>query len=162
MISNSSGQQVAMYTAAPQPLVDMQTTQLDEEDEDIGGIKPVNETKISNSSGQRVAMYSISQPLVDMQTTQLDEENEDIGGGGEESIDNPNIRYEDGTGSGGVRGGGVEDVHQSALYVTAGGPDYNLVTGNAGADQLTLSFQGEVYVFDAVSPDKVSVLVVVF
>jgi len=29
------------------------------------------------------------------------------------------------------------------------------VGGNGASDQLTLSFQGEVYVFDAVSPDKV-------
>jgi hypothetical protein len=35
-----------------------------------------------------------------------------------------------------------------------GGADYGLVTANN--DQLTLSFQGEVYVFDAVAPDKVS------
>ncbi|KAG8645836.1 hypothetical protein MANES_10G097400v8 [Manihot esculenta] len=83
--------------------------------------------------------------------TQLEEEDEDIAGGGEESIDNPNIHYENGTGT----GGGVDDVPPSAIHVTAG-PDYPLVAGNGGdADQLTLSFQGEVYVFDAVSPDKV-------
>lgn len=29
-------------------------------------------------------------------------------------------------------------------------------SGDGGADQLTLSFQGEVYVFDSVSPEKVS------
>ncbi|KAJ9159209.1 hypothetical protein P3X46_024730 [Hevea brasiliensis] len=83
--------------------------------------------------------------------TQLEGEDEDIAGGGEESIDNPNIHYENVTGN----GGGVDDVPPSVIRVT-GGPDYPLVPVNGGdADQLTLSFQGEVYVFDAVSPDKV-------
>ncbi|XP_043816480.1 GATA transcription factor 28 isoform X3 [Manihot esculenta] len=97
------------------------------------------------SSNIQPSMY----PPEPMNTrTQLEEEDEDIAGGGEESIDNPNIHYENGTGT----GGGVDDVPPSAIHVTAG-PDYPLVAGNGGdADQLTLSFQGEVYVFDAVSP----------
>ena len=103
-------------------------------------------------------MYS-SVPMNDMQT-QLEEEDEDIGGGGEESIDNPNIRYEDG--SNGDGGGAVEAViNPSGVYVAGGSEsDYNSMVGSGvvgvgGPDQLTLSFQGEVYVFDAVSPEKV-------
>ncbi|XP_065870317.1 GATA transcription factor 28-like [Euphorbia lathyris] len=83
--------------------------------------------------------------------TQLEEEDEDIHGGGEESLDDPNIHYENGTGS----GDGMEDGPAAAIRVS-GGQDYAMVVGNGSeADQLTLSFQGEVYVFDAVSPDKV-------
>ncbi|KAJ0879914.1 putative transcription factor TIFY family [Helianthus annuus] len=55
------------------------------------------------------------------------QEDDDVAGGAEESIDNPS------------------QMHP----VSAGGG------AAAGVDQLTLSFQGEVYVFDAVSPEKV-------
>ena len=71
-----------------------------------------------------------------------DEEDDDVA----ESIDNPQIRFEahplhDGA------------DHPLALYV----PESEIppATGVGGADQLSLSFQGEVYVFDAVSPEKV-------
>ncbi|RVW73549.1 GATA transcription factor 28 [Vitis vinifera] len=50
-----------------------------------------------------------------------------------------------------------DDVHHNHLYVP--GSDFAPVAGGGGGgggvDQLTLSFQGEVYVFDAVSPEKV-------
>uniref|UniRef100_A0A0A0K2L9 GATA transcription factor 24-like n=1 Tax=Cucumis sativus TaxID=3659 RepID=A0A0A0K2L9_CUCSA len=83
----------------------------------------------------------------------VDDEDDDINGG-EESIDNPQMRFED---SGGMSGSvsvinRVEDVVPST-YIS--GSDYNPLTGNGGADQLTLSFRGEVYAFDSVSPDKV-------
>ncbi|KDP29996.1 hypothetical protein JCGZ_18763 [Jatropha curcas] len=82
---------------------------------------------------------------------QLEEDDEDMAGGGEESIDNPNIHYENGAGN----GGGMEDVPPSGIRVT-GAQDYPSMLGHSShVDQLTLSFQGEVYVFDAVSPDKV-------
>lgn len=42
----------------------------------------------------------------------------------------------------------VEDVTSDAVYVSGGG-------GPEESSQLTLSFRGQVYVFDAVSPDKV-------
>ncbi|KAK1414592.1 hypothetical protein QVD17_30339 [Tagetes erecta] len=100
------------------------------------------------------------------------QEDGDVAGGEEESIDNPSqMRYDHHNhhhhhhqhhalqNSGGLEGG-MEDmsvVQPHALYV----PDTEIqpVSGGAGAgggaDQLTLSFQGEVYVFDAVSPEKV-------
>ncbi|KAE9448363.1 hypothetical protein C3L33_19726, partial [Rhododendron williamsianum] len=83
------------------------------------------------------------------------EEDDDVASG--ESIDNPNnIRFEphplhDG---GGGELNGVDGVHPHALYVP--GSEITPVAAlGGGADQLTLSFQGEVYVFDSVLPEKV-------
>lgn len=99
------------------------------------------------------------------------EEEEDIPSGGE-SIDNPHIRYEAaphalqtvgniGQPSNGMEpmnSNGIDSInvvpHQHQMYVP--GSDVVPHTGGGGVDQLTLSFQGEVYVFDAVSPEKVS------
>uniref|UniRef100_A0A2P2KGT6 Uncharacterized protein MANES_07G041300 n=1 Tax=Rhizophora mucronata TaxID=61149 RepID=A0A2P2KGT6_RHIMU len=103
------------------------------------------------NSNREAPVYGTGTETMNIQTQLEEEEDEGIGRGGEESIDNPNAGYEDGTGT----GVGVEDVTGSAMFI-AGGSDYNSVTGNGSdADQLTLSFQGEVYVFDGVSPDKV-------
>ncbi|XP_058215530.1 GATA transcription factor 24-like isoform X1 [Rhododendron vialii] len=84
------------------------------------------------------------------------EEDDDVASG--ESIDNPNnIRFEphpldDGGGGGELNG--VDGVHPHALYVP--GSEITPVAAlGGGADQLTLSFQGEVYVFDSVLPEKV-------
>ncbi|KAJ9174978.1 hypothetical protein P3X46_013568 [Hevea brasiliensis] len=101
------------------------------------------------------AQFKIEPPLYTAETmniqTHLEEEDEDIVGGGEESVENPNIHYENGN----ETDGGVDGVLPSGIRDT-GGPDYPLVVANGGnADQLTLSFQGEVYVFDAIAPDKV-------
>ncbi|KAF4381509.1 hypothetical protein G4B88_029864 [Cannabis sativa] len=79
-----------------------------------------------------------------------DEEDDEVTGA-EESIDNPQLRYEDGGCVGAMNG--VQDVPSNVLYVP--NSEYPPVAENGGSDQLTLSFQGEVYVFDAVSPDKV-------
>ena len=65
---------------------------------------------------------------------------------GEESIDNPQMRFEDAAAATAING--VTDY-------LPGGNDYAPVAENGCSDQLTLSFQGEVYVFNAVSPDKV-------
>lgn len=104
-----------------------------------------------------------------------DDDDDDVAAGEEESIDNPHIRYNNnhhqhhhlnnsnnqqmqahGHGHG---GGGMEEmgVNQHALYVPESEiqPVNSAAGANGGADQLTLSFQGEVYVFDAVSPEKV-------
>ncbi|KAL8060879.1 hypothetical protein ABFX02_02G053300 [Erythranthe guttata] len=55
-------------------------------------------------------------------------------------------------------GGGlevIEAVDPDALYAADMPPPVGPAPGEGGADQLTLSFQGEVYVFDSVSPEKV-------
>lgn len=101
---------------------------------------------------------NIQQQQQQQQRNQIEgEEDDDVASG--ESIDN-NIRFEphpvhhDG-GAGGELNGVVDGVHPHALYV----PGYEITPAAAlggGADQLTLSFQGEVYVFDSVLPEKVS------
>ena len=49
--------------------------------------------------------------------------------------------------------GKVDDVGHDAVY---GGTGHELVVNRGdGSSQLTLSFRGQVYVFDAVTPDKV-------
>ncbi|KAJ1424745.1 Zinc finger, GATA-type [Sesbania bispinosa] len=51
--------------------------------------------------------------------------------------------------------GGVEDVSTDTVYVSGGGgPDMSIQRCD-DSSQLTLSFRGQVYVFDSVTPDKV-------
>lgn len=97
--------------------------------------------------------------------TQIDDEDEDDDvAGAEESIDNPQARFEGHVIEDRpvVAMNGVQDVHQNHLYVP--GSEFASVAGagggggGGGVDQLTLSFQGEVYVFDAVTPEKVFLL----
>ncbi|CAA2965151.1 GATA transcription factor 24-like [Olea europaea subsp. europaea] len=108
------------------------------------------------------------QQLEHQGTTYIDEEeDEDVQCTNGKSIDNPpsEILYDGPNnphsphalqtdGGGGVMVG----VDAVALY-DAGSSDMTPavapVSGESGADQLTLSFQGEVYVFDCVSPEKV-------
>ena len=85
-----------------------------------------------------------------IQSGQMEDEDDDVATA-EESIDNPQIRFEEGAGVAPMNG--VQDVPQNPLYVPSS--NYPPVAENGSSDQLTLSFQGEVYVFDAVSPDKV-------
>lgn len=92
-----------------------------------------------------VTMNNIQQ----QQRSQIEgEEDDDVAGG--ESIDNPNsiIQYDE-----------MNGVDPHALYVPpVSVSDVTPVAtggGGGGADQLTLSFQGEVYVFDSVLPEKV-------
>lgn len=86
--------------------------------------------------------------------------------GGGKSTDNPQVvRYEHRAIENNVVG---RDVGRCSIEALNGveivqpflaGPDNDFTTianaSNGGADQLVLSFQGEVYSFDAVSPDKV-------
>ncbi|XWS25392.1 hypothetical protein CRYUN_Cryun27aG0064700 [Craigia yunnanensis] len=54
-------------------------------------------------------------------------------------------------------GVGVEDVTADPIYVTAGAASASelaVVQRVDSASQLTLSFRGQVYVFDAITPDK--------
>ncbi|KAF8377396.1 hypothetical protein HHK36_030773 [Tetracentron sinense] len=87
--------------------------------------------------------------------SQIDDDDD---GAGDESIDNPHIRYEahamedGGVGSSVVVMEGVEDVPSNSLYVAGSNV---VLPREEGMDQLTLSFQGQVYVFDAVSSEKV-------
>lgn len=112
-------------------------------------------------------MYE-SEPMDFQQTQQQHQQgreiivrNDDVAGG-EESIDNPQIRieethpiYDGGAGTSGADGVGEEneggvDGGVQPLSLSVIGSEIPPVV-----DQLTLSFQGEVYVFDDVSPEKV-------
>ncbi|KAL7002975.1 hypothetical protein U1Q18_004135 [Sarracenia purpurea var. burkii] len=82
-----------------------------------------------------------------------DEEHDDVAD--EESIDNPQIRFEAHAlhdDDGGVMNG-ADGVHPDGPYIPAS--ETQPAAGGGETEQLTLSFQGEVYVFDAVSPEKV-------
>ncbi|KAK8568294.1 hypothetical protein V6N12_006848 [Hibiscus sabdariffa] len=87
-----------------------------------------------------------------------EEDEEDVPGGGEESVDNPQIGYQE-SGPAVVavmnngNDNGMEEASHAILY--SQGSNLTAIHGNASADQLTLSFQGEVYVFDSIAPDKV-------
>ncbi|KAF1863454.1 hypothetical protein Lal_00030486 [Lupinus albus] len=84
------------------------------------------------------------------------DENDD--GSGEHSMDH--IQYEThalGDGNGAI-GGGVEDIAAADVYVSGdgGAGDHEFAVQPCdGSNQLTLSFRGQVYVFDSVTPDKV-------
>ncbi|MBA0698731.1 hypothetical protein Goari_000427, partial [Gossypium aridum] len=110
---------------------------------------------MANSNRHSTSLYGSG--AMNMQRNP-EEEEEDVpgggGGGGEESVDNTQIGYqESGGGVVTVMNNGMEEASHANLY--GQGSDLTAVQGNSSADQLTLSFQGEVYVFDSVSPDKV-------
>lgn len=101
-------------------------------------------------------------------TTRIDEDDDDNDvvqcSNGDDAIDNQpsQIRYDapnsahspHALAAGGVLEA-VEAVGSHALYASDMAPPVAPAAGDGGADQLTLSFQGEVYVFDSVSPEKV-------
>ena len=110
---------------------------------------------MANSNHQPTSIYGSG--AMNMRKN-LDEEDDDVTGGGaegggEESVDNPQIGYQESGGVVTVMNNGMEEASHANIY--GQGSDLTVVPGNAGADQLSLSFQGEVYVFDSVSPDKV-------
>ncbi|XP_022896902.1 GATA transcription factor 24-like isoform X1 [Olea europaea var. sylvestris] len=101
-------------------------------------------------------------------TTYVDEEeDDDVRCSNGKSIDNPpsQIRYEGPNSSHSPHalqtagGGGVMDAVDTVALYEAGSTDMTSAVAPAsvegGPDQLTLSFQGEVYVFDSVSPEKI-------
>ncbi|KAL4385270.1 hypothetical protein GQ457_15G012890 [Hibiscus cannabinus] len=110
---------------------------------------------MANSNHQPTSMYGSG--AVNMQRN-IDEEEEDDdapgGDRGEEPVDNPQIGFQaNGVVVAALNNGMEEGPHANAY---GQGSDSTAVPGNGGGgDQLTLSFQGEVYVFDSVSPDKV-------
>ncbi|XP_048226566.1 GATA transcription factor 25 isoform X1 [Ricinus communis] len=70
-----------------------------------------------------------------------------------DSIDHHHIRYEDGNATGVVL---EDDVSHDSVYVPTSAAGSELaIQGNDVSSQLTLTFRGQVYVFDAVTPDKV-------
>lgn len=98
-----------------------------------------------------------------------EEDNDDSVAGGEDSIDeaSPHVHFEPHSHSQALHNvsmeaaapmNGVDVVSPRALYAPGGSEIVAAPAAGGGADQLTLSFQGEVYVFDAVSPEKVSAL----
>ncbi|KAJ1421321.1 Zinc finger, GATA-type [Sesbania bispinosa] len=108
------------------------------------------------------AMYGHSQPM--NMPGQIGSGESDDGSGAEAAIDghhHHHIQYETHTledGSGGVGGGGVvEDVTSDALYASGhgGGGSELSIQHCDDSSQLTLSFRGQLYVFDSVTPDKV-------
>ncbi|GFS34535.1 similar to ZIM-like 1 [Actinidia rufa] len=111
-------------------------------------------------TNRQPSMYGTDAMNVQQQQQQQIEDEEDDDVAVLESIDNPQIRFEahalhDGSIVVSDRDGAVngsDGVHPHALYVP--GSEIPPATGGGGPDQLTLSFQGEVYVFDAVSPEK--------
>ncbi|KAJ4965422.1 hypothetical protein NE237_017271 [Protea cynaroides] len=109
-------------------------------------------------ANEQAPLYNHENHMQSMNPASQIEEEED-GAAGEESIDNPHVRYETHSlEDGGVGGSvevmdGIEEVPPDSNYV--GGANFVLPSRGEGMDQLTLSFQGEVYVFDAVSPEKV-------
>ena len=94
-------------------------------------------------------MYARAQPLT------MGDQIADCSDTGE-PLDNRLVRYgahslEDGVGVGGM----VEVLNPDAVYVPAGDGSDLAVQRSDGSNQLTLSFRGQVYLFDAVSPEKV-------
>lgn len=87
------------------------------------------------------------------------------GGGGGESIENAQIvAFEDGGGIGSLDGIEVSVPHDSVYGSANGGvcPEGVVMPPHGGdvSNQLTLSFRGQVYVFDAVTAEKVRTLFV--
>lgn len=105
-------------------------------------------------------MYGHAQPLNMPNQIAAPADDDDVSGAGAESIDNPHIRYESHSldDPGGAVGGVVDEVTADAVYGHGGGgggASEMAIQRPDGTSQLTLSFRGQVYVFDSVTPDKV-------
>ena len=103
-------------------------------------------------SNQQVSMYGrgAMNNNNNVQNHKIDDEDDDVSAA-EKSMENSQIRFED---VGCVAAmNGVQEV--PPLYIP--NSDYPPLE-NGGSDQLTLSFQGEVFVFDAVAPDKARII----
>ncbi|KAL6986801.1 GATA transcription factor 25, variant 2 [Sarracenia purpurea var. burkii] len=106
-------------------------------------------------------MYANSQPLiVPNQLAAAAEENPVSVG--DESADNPRASYEASVLEDGGVGGidGVVDVVPSDVVYADGGSDVGLQRSDC-SNQLTLSFRGQVFVFDDVTTDKVQAVLLV-
>lgn len=100
---------------------------------------------------QKLAMYGHAQPM-NLQNPMVDDDDDGATG---ESIDNPHMRYEAHTleNGGGEMMDAMQEIHPDSVYAAAG-PNL-AVQRTDDTNQLTLSFRGQVYVFDAVTPQKV-------
>uniref|UniRef100_A0A5B7BXD2 Putative GATA transcription factor 25 n=1 Tax=Davidia involucrata TaxID=16924 RepID=A0A5B7BXD2_DAVIN len=92
-------------------------------------------------------MYGHTQSLNVPNQFAADEDDATAGG---ESIDNPHVPYEAHV----LEDGGVGGVVPSDAVYADGGSDL-VVPRNDTTNQLTLSFRGQVYMFDSVTTDKV-------
>ncbi|KAF8411350.1 hypothetical protein HHK36_003897 [Tetracentron sinense] len=100
-------------------------------------------------TNHQASMYGHAQASMKI-PSQIDDDDD---GPGSESIDNPHTRYEDGgVDCSAMAMDVVEDVPSNSMYVS--GANVALLREES-MDQLTLSFQGQVYVFDTVSSEKV-------
>ncbi|OWM67689.1 GATA transcription factor 25 [Punica granatum] len=76
-----------------------------------------------------------------------------------DSLGHPHMAYEvhgldDGAAAAAGMGGVIESIPPDAVYATGSGSEMAIPDGE-DSSQLTLSFRGQVYVFDAVTPKKV-------
>lgn len=105
-------------------------------------------------------MYAHSQPMNVHHQQIAAAPGDDDDGAAADSIDHhPHIRYEDGTPTGVVV---VDDVSANSVYGPGGGGAGSelAIQPSDVSSQLTLTFRGQVYVFDSVTPDKVLSLLV--
>lgn len=75
-----------------------------------------------------------------------------------DSVEHAHMGYEahaldEGAAAAGM-GGVIESIPPDAVYATGSGSEFAIPDGE-DSSQLTLSFRGQVYVFDAVTPKKV-------
>lgn len=78
-------------------------------------------------------------------------------GGAGDPIEHPHLGYEAHAideGAAARMGGVIESIPPDAVYATGSGSEVAIPDGDYSS-QLTLSFRGQVYVFDAVTPKKV-------
>lgn len=81
-----------------------------------------------------------------------------VGGTGD-SVEHPHMGYEahaldESAAAAAGMGGVIESIPPDAVYATGSGSEFAIPDGE-DSSQLTLSFRGQVYVFDAVTPKKV-------
>lgn len=88
---------------------------------------------------------------------------DDGSGSGPESMDNSTVPYDHrhladdddaGVAAAAAMGSVIEEIPPDAVYAPGGAGDLGVSVGEE-ASQLTLSFRGQVCVFDAVTPKKV-------
>uniref|UniRef100_A0A2P2JT39 GATA transcription factor 25 n=1 Tax=Rhizophora mucronata TaxID=61149 RepID=A0A2P2JT39_RHIMU len=98
-------------------------------------------------------MYGHSQTMNVRHHNPADDEDEGAVGDPIDHHLHHHMSYEDGSAAAGIV---VEDVSSDSVYVSGEGAASDLAGQRADvSSQLTLTFRGQVYVFDAVTPEKV-------